>query len=802
MNAESLDLLEYGRLKEVTARYAGSEAGRRLLLEAEPSTERAALEAALEEVGEAIAYLTEAGRPVPGRGAPARLRFESIPDCGAAAARLRIEGAVLEALEIASIGTLLERASEVRLALAPHAARYARLASRAAAIGDFRGVLRDISGKILPDGSVADDASVALARIRREIAKQRQQIQESLERFLRQHREDGLLQEEFVTIRNDRFVVPVVPGAKRKLPGVVHGASGSGQTLFLEPLETIDLNNDLVRLTEEELREIHRILRELTSKLRAHAEEIRAAAEALAELDAVFAKARFAQDFDCTIPRFAPEEAPRLLFREARHPLLEDVLRRQRKRVVPVSLELAGARRTLLISGPNTGGKTVSIKTAGLLAAMAQSALPVPAAEAELPLFEDVLADIGDNQSIEQSLSSFSAHVTRIGEMVAAAPPGALVLLDELGRATDPEEGGALGVAVLEEFRRRGCFTLASTHLMALKVYGSNTPGVLNASMGFNEETLEPTYVLRTGAPGKSAGLDIAARLGLPAHLIARAREAMSSTERDIAEFLRQLETRIGEAAAEAEELRRQKAALEEREKKLLQEMEKREQARLREIEERAAEAQKRFEEEARALIDRVLAEPEQRRAAERALRQVARAKRELQESVESLKEPRKQSARPAEQELREGARVRLRDVSGPAKVRRVLGGGMLEVEVGLLKMQVPAAEVLEILPEAPAGASLPKGVSFQGGPRWDTLTRELNVIGMTADDACSAVDRLLDSAVLAGVSRLRIVHGHGMGILRKAVHELLRGHPEVEKFYPATGAEGGTGATIVELKQ
>ncbi len=802
MNAESLELLEYGRLRDLAARYAGSAAGRKLLSSAEPSTDRAALEAALAEAAEAIAYLEDASRPAPGRGAPVRLRFESIPDCDAPAARLRIEGAVLDALEIAAIGTLLERAAEVRLALAPHAARYPRLAACASAIGDFRSVLRDIGGKILPDGSIADEASVALARIRREIARQRQHIQESLERFLKQHREDGLLQEEFVTIRNDRFVVPVIAGAKKKLPGVVHGASGSGQTLFLEPLETIDLNNDLVRLTEEEHQEIHRILRELTAKLRAHADGIRRAAAALAELDLVFAKARFAEDFDCTIPRFSPEDAPRLHLRDARHPLLEDVLRRQRKRVVPVSLELTGTQRTLLISGPNTGGKTVSMKTVGLLALMAQSGLPVPAGEAELPLFEDVLADIGDNQSIEQSLSSFSAHVMRIREMAEAAPPGALVLLDELGRATDPEEGGALGVAVLDEFRHRGCFTLASTHLLALKVYGSNTPGVVNASMGFNEETLEPTYILRTGAPGKSAGLDIATRLGLPGRLIARARAAMSSTERDIAEFLRQLETRIGEAAAEAEELRRQKAALEEREKRLLEEMEKRVKARIREIEERAAEAQKRFEEDAKALIDRVLAEPEQRRAAERALRQVARTKRELHESVESLKSPEKPAAKTAQQEIREGARVRLRDVSDAVKVRRVLGGGMLEVEVGLLKMLAPAAEVLEVLPEAASGAPLPKGVTFQGGPRWDTLTREINVIGRTAEDACAEVDRLLDSAVLAGVSRLRVVHGHGMGILRKAIHELLRNHPEVEKFYPASGAEGGTGATIVELKQ
>jgi DNA mismatch repair protein MutS2 len=709
---------------------------------------------------------------------------------------------VLEALEISAVAEVLGRATEVRQALAGREAQFPLLAARAAEIGDFRKALKEISGKILPDGTIADEASVALRRIRREMERQKGEIQESLERFLKAHREDGLLQEEFVTLRNDRFVVPVVPGAKRKLPGVVHGASGSGHTLFLEPLETIDLNNDLVRLGEEEIQEMHRILREMTARLREHAHEVRAAAEALAALDLIFAKAHFAMEFGCVAPRFSGDEAPRLELKNARHPLLADVLKRQGKKVVPVSLELDASRRTLLISGPNTGGKTVAMKTVGLLALMAQSALPVPAEEAVFPVFDDVLADIGDNQSIEQSLSSFSAHVARIKEMVEAATSGALVLLDELGRATDPEEGGALGVAILEEFRQHGTFTLASTHLLALKVYGSNTPGVVNASMGFNEETLEPTYVLRTGAPGKSAGLDIATRLGLPERLIDRARRAMTSVERDIAAFLNQLEQKIGEVTAEAEDLKKQKAALEERERQLLKEMERREQARLRQIEDSAEEARKRFEQQAREAIESVLSAPEQRKQAEKALRQVARTKREFQESVEALaqKEPKKQA--PVEA-IREGARVRLRDVSGPARVRKVLHGGMLEVDVGFLKMQVPASEVTEVLPDAgQQGSMLPKGVSLTAGPRWDTLTREINVIGKTAEEAVEEVDRFLDSAYLAGVMRVRVVHGHGMGILRKAVQQLCKAHPNVEKFYPASPGEGGTGATVVELKE
>jgi DNA mismatch repair protein MutS2 len=805
VNQESLELLEYGRLLELVGRYVNSPVGRRLLEATEPSSDRAELEASLAEAAEAVAYSSAASRPATRAGeTPVRLRFTDIPDCEAAAAKLRIEGGVLDGTEIAALAQMLERATQVKLALGAQQASYPRLSECAAALADFRPALREISGKILPDGNAADDASVALARIRRDKDRQRKQIHSSLERFLKSHRDEGVLQEEFVTLRNDRFVVPVIPSARKRVAGVVHGSSGSGQTLFLEPMETIELNNDLVRLGEEELREIYRILRELSERLHAHAPEIRVAVRTLGELDFLFAKARFAEEFECVIPRFSPTNQPRLHLDRARHPLLEDVLRRHQKRVVPVTLELDSSRRTLLISGPNTGGKTVAMKTVGLLALMAQSALPVPAEVAELPIFPDVLADIGDNQSIEQSLSSFGAHVARVKEMVEEATPGVLVLLDELGRATDPEEGGALGVAILEEFRHYGAFTLSSTHLLAIKVYGANTEGVVNASMGFNEETLEPTYLLRTGAPGKSAGLDIASRLGLPKHLIDRARAAMSTTERDIALFLNRLEEKVHEATQEAEALRVRQKDLDERERQMLGDLEKRAAKRIKQIEDQANAAQKQFEQESARVIEQVLGEPEQRRTAERALRQAARARREFQETVEALKDDKKPAPKIAPAEIQAGiqagARVRLRDVSDPAKVLRVLKNGNLEVAVGLLKMQVGTSEVLEILPPAPDKSRLPQGVSFQSGPRWDTLSRELNVIGKNSEEASIEVERFLDSACLAGVTRVRIVHGHGMGILRRMIHQMLAKNPNVQKYEFAGPSEGGNGATIVEL--
>lgn len=805
MRSNAFDLLEYEPLRELVSRYLGSPMGKTRLVAAAPGTGREELEYTLAETGEAIEYLRAAAEPqtansIAARGVAIRIRFESLPDPTVAAQKLRIEGAVLDGTEIFQLTELLDRAADVRFALTNAAERHPLLARRAASIGDFRPVLWEIAGKILPDGRVADDASVALNRIRRDIEKQQRLIQESLERFLRKHRDEGVLQEEYVTIRNERYVVPIIAGRQRRIDGVIHGASNTGQTLFVEPLETIQLNNDLVRLTEEEQREIHRILREITEKLRVSSGEVRQTVETLGELDLLFGKAKFAIDFDCTIPRFSPKAEPKLLLREARHPLLEDVLRKQKRRIVPISLSLDRERRTLLISGPNTGGKTVSMKTVGLLSLMAQSGLPVPAAEAEFPLFDQVLADIGDNQSIQESLSTFSAHIAQVRAMAEQVTPDSLVLLDELGRATDPEEGGALGVAILEHFRRMGAFTLASTHLLALKVYGANTPGVVNASMGFDDQTLEPTYILRLGAPGKSAGLDIASRLGMPPALIERARAAMRTAERDIARFLEELHRRIAEAAQLREELEAERRRLHAREQELAREWERRESAKIRELERRTEELIERFDAQARETIDGIIESAEQRKAADQARRKVAKAKREFQAEVTAAVRVGKAETAPVLR-IEEGARVRLKGVREPARVRRKLSGDLIEVEAGFLRMQVSVEDVEEVLPETGAGAKLPSGVSFQSGPRWDVSYREINVIGQRAEEACDQVDKFLDSATMASVDRVRIVHGHGMGVLRKAIADLLSRSPHVEKFYPASPAEGGTGATIVELK-
>ena len=798
----SVEVLEYESLRQLVGRFVASPLGRRELAKVQPHADHGRLAEDLAEAGEAIEYLRAAGRPQPAaRGAAIRIDFSGLPDPGAVVHKLHIEGASLEPKEIFDLVLLLDRAADAKSVLTAAAERFPRLGRRAHSVGDFRALLQDLQGKILPDGTLSDHASVALGRLRRDIERQKKAIQESLERFLRVHREEGVLQEEFVTIRNERFVVPVIAGQKRKLDGVIHGASSSGHTLFIEPLETIDLNNELVRLAEEEAREVHRILLEMTDRLRGYGDSIRQTLATMAELDLIFAKARFAAEFQCVIPRFGE----RLWLKEARHPLLEDVLRRRHQKIVPLTLELTRERSTLLISGPNTGGKTVTLKTVGLLSLMAQSGLPVPAIEAEFPVFEQVLADIGDNQSIQENLSTFSAHVSNIREMALDVTPHTLVLLDELGAATDPEEGGALGVAIVEHFRGAGAFTLVSTHLMALKMYGSDTAGVVNGSMGFDEETLEPTYRFRAGLLGKSAGIEIATRLGMPEDIMRRARQSMGERDRDVTRFVTELHRRIDETKAVEQHLQKKMAELAKREKDLALEWEKRETAKLNELERRAEHALARFEEQAQEAIGKIAQNTERRKAEQEAQRRVSKAKRELREDFETTVLSTEEDARQRRIQpppIEEGVRVRLKNVREPARVRRKLSGDRLEVEAGFLKMQVSIDDVAEVLPETgKRGSRLPQNVSYKPAPELAPVHQEINVIGQRAEEARDAVDEFLDRAVMATASRVRIVHGHGMGILRKTIHELLSHHPHVARFYLAPQQEGGAGATIVEIK-
>ncbi len=802
MAFSSIELLQFDELKEMLAPYAGSAAGRELIYALEPHQDRFALEADLAEAGESIAYLREvSGAQESSRGAAIRLRFNQLRDVESALRTLRVEGAALDGREILDLFHTLALAGEYRGILLSVASRYPRLGHRAASLADLRDVARRYQRAFLPDGSLSDEASVALRRIRRDIERQQKHIQESLDRFIRAHRSDGTLQEDFVTIRDDRFVVPIVAGQKGRIDGVIHGSSGTGHTLFVEPIETIGLNNELVRLREDELREIERILAEITNALREHSAEIAATAEALAQFDCIFAKAAFAQDYNAVIPRFSGPER-KLMLREARHPLLEAVLRQQGKPIIPISFELSEERRCLLISGPNTGGKTVTLKTTGLLALMAHAAIPVPCAEAEFPLLHDVLADIGDTQSIAESLSSFSGHLLHVKEMLARVSPESLVLLDELGRATDPEEGGALGVAILDEFRKSGAFCLASTHLLPLKLYGARTPGVLNGSMGFNETTLQPTYQLRLGMPGKSAGLDIATRLEMPEAVLTYARFVMPRMQADFQELLAELHRQAEENALRAREMEEATQQIAKRQAELENAAARRDQQRQREWEKKSESLIADFEARAQMTMERLAEAGQQRKAAEQAQRLIAKTKREFREKGAGVLPIADAGRGEASLVLEEGAKVRLKDVREIATVRRLLKNGMLEVEAGFLKMQVPREDIAEVVSQKTETIKLPKNVHVETGPRWDVSYRELNIIGQRAEEAIEHVDKFLDSAALASVNRVRIVHGHGMGILKRAVGEFLATNPHVSRFYPATQSEGGAGATVVELRE
>jgi DNA mismatch repair protein MutS2 len=555
------------------------------------------------------------------------------------AAKSQIPEAALEAAELQAVARLAYDVASWQALLKEPPARLAGkldgLTELSAGLTtSLRPLAETIERKIMPDGSLADDASPELKRLRREQERQQRVIEETLRAALRKLSGEGSTQDDLITIRGERFVIPVRSELKRRVSGVIHGASSSGQTVYVEPLETIDENNELVRLIEEEQAEIHRIFVGLTRQVGTFAPALVAGARVLALVDSLLARARFARDFDCVAPSFGQDL---LRIQGARHPLLERHFRAigapANSAVVPLSLELTGEARQLVISGPNTGGKTVTLKTVALLAMMAQAGIPVPAAAATFPVFDAFLADIGDAQSIEAALSTFSAHITNLERLARLADRRSLVLLDELGSATDPEEGAALAVAVAEFFREAGAWTLISTHHTSLKVYAANTPGVLNAAAGVDEVTLAPNYQLRLGVPGASAGIATAQRLGLNAKMIAGARQRLGSQQADIAKFLERLHKELTQLEEERKAARTEQYALNQERSRLAREGDVELRNRVRDLENKLASLLKDFEfqmrENVRAIEDRAA----QQKLSKEAERRIHRLRREFQES-------------------------------------------------------------------------------------------------------------------------------------------------------------------------
>jgi DNA mismatch repair protein MutS2 len=828
----SARVLEFDALRDLLRGYASSPLGQAKIAALTPSTDGSWIAEQQELTAEIREFRRVGGR----------FDFSGLLDIRKLVEKSRIAGVALETSEIRDVVLIVDRAAEWReiASRAPAGMRapWRCTVAVSAGIPDFSDFLRFFRNKIEPDGTLEDHASPDLARIRREIEKQRREIQHSLQGYLRRLAEGGAVQDELITIRGERFVIPVKIEQKRRVQGVVHGASSSGQTVFIEPIETIEQNNELVRLFDEELAEIHRILVEMTRRIGEQADAILASSAALAELELQFAKARFAEDYNCVqvkyresrrghepcgdgLARSASAEAPSgaegtasLILHNARHPLLERNLKPKGQQVVPITVELEGDRRQLVITGPNTGGKTVTLKTIGLLALMAQSGIPVPADRAELPVFDAVLADIGDYQSIEQNLSTFSAHVTNIDFISHTATPQSLVLLDELGSATDPEEGAALAVAIASYFGRIGCMTVISTHHTSLKVYGANTSGVINASVGFNETTLQPTYELKMGVPGASAGINIAQRLGLNPAIIEAARSRLGTQARDVGEFLDRLHAELRTAEAERLRLRTGQQELDLEKKRLAVEEKSAQQAKVREMEKKLESVLRDFEYQARESVNAIQDRAAAQKVSKDAERRIAKLRREFRDQFDSTvvahasgADQGDPNAQPQKvKQVSEGDTVKLKTTGRSARISRKFDDDHFEVEMGAMKMKIPRDDIAQVLvPARPAGdspvkAARARGISVSVASEGENAPSEINVIGYNVDDATREVEKFVDRAFLAGLPRVRVVHGSGMGILRKALRQSLQQHPHVSNVTEARQNEGGGGATVVEL--
>ena len=797
------ELLEFDRLKEIVSGASTCAPGRRAIQALTPRQDVAALNSEFTLIREAIAYLR----------AGSELGFGSMADPEKWLAMLAVPSSVLAPAELLDAVSLMETAHGIRQTFKGEREKYPRLSDRAAALVDFRSLSTAIRRAVLPNGEISDDASPQLKRIRANIQQAREKIQHSLESILRAR--GAPAGEDYITLRNDRFVIPVRASERRGVPGVIHGASGTGQTVFVEPLDAIDLNNRLVQLGEHETSEIARILEELTECVRADRGPLDATAASIAHLDSVFARARFAREYDCGAPEFAPGNSLRL--ESARNPVLEATLRPHGRKAVPLSLALGGDETVMVVSGPNTGGKTVSLKTVGLAALSAQSGIPVAAERAEMPVFDRVLADIGDEQSIAADLSTFSAHMLNLKSMLEVATARSLILVDEMGTGTAPEEGAALAVALLEEFRARRAVTLATTHHDRLKAYASTTPGIVNAAMEFDEEHLRPTYRLLVGVPGTSSGIEIARRLGLPARVVEHARASLSPESREARDLIAYLHRSRDEMEEVKRQAREELAQLETERRKLQTEWIDRQKKRIAELERSFLETQKRLEAEvarlAEGVKDRALRAQIEKQAGRRmgkiasesraeadaaVVETLAASQADLGVAVEAAKSV-------APEELAEGVRVHVKTFKQPVIFRRH-DGRTAEVEAGPLRMKVPLADITGIagdakLTKVEPAAGQARGITVHAQPSDEAAAEEINVIGCTVEQATERVDKFIDDAALAGKPSVRIIHGHGTGALRRGLAEFLSTHPLVESIHYEAEARGGTAITIAELK-
>jgi DNA mismatch repair protein MutS2 len=773
--------------------------GREQALTATPLVDVTAVQAAI--------ALTSEARLALGEGAPP---LDGIPDVRPVLARGRAEGSVLEGVELALLIPALDAGPRVQAwgrVVRPVAAAVAGLADELPRLADLRDTLRHA---LEDDGSLTDRASPRLRQLRQQIRDRRRRIVAELERLL-QAEGDRLFADRFVTVRHGRYVLPVRAEARARVRGIVHDRSQSGQTLFVEPEAVVEANNDLVQAQREEEQETARLLAELTAAVRARRGELEAFVDTLGRLDWLFARAHAAERMNASAPTIDP--GGRVVLRAARHPLLlAQAWRDPSRTVVPVDLELAPDRPLLLITGPNAGGKTIALKTLALCVALAQTGCHVPAAEgSRLPVFARLFAIIGDEQSVAENLSTFSAFVKQIREVLAEADARSLVLVDELGAGTDPDEGAALARAILEALADRGTLVVATTHLEPLRAFASTEPRARNASVEFDARTLAPTFRLRYDLPGQSYALAIAGRLGLAPDLIARAQSHRSTDAARMSQLLAQLDeaTRCeAERAIMAERRESETAAR----LAAAREAEASATARAREIVERAkAEA-------ARLLTDvrrAVGAEWERLKRAERSRPALDESRRRLREAS-ALVAPSPVRTPAADTPLAPGMTVAAEHLGLRGRLVE-LDDDTATVRAGNVTVRVPVGALRPTAAEAGDGRGQRRSMSAWGparagaaggstgvgldGPGVRAVAPELMLIGRTTDEARDLVEKYLDDAFMAGMANVRLVHGKGTGALRKAVRGVLSDHPLVDSYRDGQPNEGGSGATVAALR-
>ena len=812
MHPPALRALEFDRIVSIVSGLAVTPNGHDRLTELRPATDAAEIAAAQRATTEGTRFLAD--HP----GFPLR----APTDLNAILGLLSVDGRALEPLRLLALADCLESVEQSRAVVAALGESFPVLRGLVAAVSSFKIEIADVRRKIDASGEIADEASPALAGIRERLRRQRARLRTTLESFLRGRDTAKYLQDQVVTDRNGRYVLVVRAEHRSAIPGIIHGASASGASLFLEPLGTVEINNDIVALEEQEREEVRRVLLALTDAFRDRPADLGHALDVATELDVIQARARFSQIVGGIEPAIAEDGTFEL--RGARHPLVMQKVdeRLEAGDPVPVDIRLVPPVHALVITGPNTGGKTVALKTAGLLAAMAQAGLHIPAEKgSRLPVFKSLFADIGDEQSISASLSTFSARIANVVSMDRGLMLPALVLLDEVGAGTDPVEGGALGIAVIDHFRRRGAHLIATTHYDSLKSYAATTEGVTGSAFGFNPDTFAPTYRIVYGSPGRSLAIEIASRLGMPKAVIAAARENLSAPEKQLAEYLARIDNDLRALEQERKALARERAAVTETGEKL--------KSREDTVRDREDKVRRRLDaklddylREARREIDRVieglkaraaalseqaavrLKSGERLRAAGLSLGETglvrAEARAALDQIADRLKGGATASAPSVDPHppapIEPGSRVTV-GALGLEGVVIELHGKHAEVDVRGKRLRA-ALRDLRIIEGAPAAPKISVNVDLQ--PRQGLLS-ELNVIGSTVDEALERMEKFLDESTVTDLPELRIVHGHGTGQLRRAVAEFLKNHPLVERFEPAPQNQGGGGATVVVLK-